>query len=76
LPVAGWNSEKLERLDAPHKAIANLLGWRRGTEYWIPSAMWHDIFESDEDAALIAAQALRDNGLLRAQICGPLVRYG
>jgi hypothetical protein len=33
----------------------------------MPSATWHDIFENDEDAALIGAQALRDNGLLRTQ---------
>jgi hypothetical protein len=62
-----WNSEKLERLDSTHEAIVNPLGWRRGSEYWLPSPTWHQIFENDEDAALVGAQALRDNGLLRLQ---------
>jgi hypothetical protein len=60
-----WNSEKLERLDAPHEAIANPLGWRRGAEYCLPPRTWREIFENDEEAALTGGQALRDNGLLR-----------
>jgi hypothetical protein len=39
------------------------VGWRRGAEYWVPPATWHDIFENDEDAAVFGAQTLRDNGL-------------
>jgi hypothetical protein len=62
-----WNGEKLEHLDAGHEAIANPVGWRRGAEYWVPPATWHDIFEDDEDAAVFGAQTLRDNGLLRIQ---------
>jgi hypothetical protein len=62
-----WNGEKLEHLDAGHEAIANPVGWRRGAEYWVPPATWHDIFENDEDAAVFGAQTLRDNGLLRIQ---------
>jgi hypothetical protein len=62
-----WNGEKLEHLDAGHEAIANPVGWRRGAEYWVPPAAWHDIFENDEDAAVFGAQTLRDNGLLRVQ---------
>jgi hypothetical protein len=65
-----WNSERLERLDAPHEAIAGPLGWRRGAEFWVPPPTWHDIFENDEDVTVAAAQALRDNGLLRTQ-AGP-----
>jgi hypothetical protein len=62
-----WNGEKLEHLDAGHEAIADPVGWRRGAEYWVPPATWHDIFENDEDAAVFGAQTLRDNGLLRIQ---------
>jgi hypothetical protein len=62
-----WCGDKFECLDGQHAAIADPLGWRRGAEYWIPSATWHDIFENDEDTAVLAAQALRDNGLLRTQ---------
>jgi hypothetical protein len=53
------------RLDAPHEAIVNPLGWRRGSEYWLPPRTWREIFEDDEEAALTGGQALRDNGLLR-----------
>ena len=58
-----WNSEKLEHLDAGNEAIANPVGWRRGAEYWVPPATWHDIFENDEDAAVFGAQTLRDKRL-------------
>jgi hypothetical protein len=62
-----WCSEKFEHLDGQHGAITDPLGWRRGAEFWVPSATWHDIFDNDEDAALIAAQALHGHGLLRTQ---------
>jgi hypothetical protein len=65
-----WCGDKFESLEGQHGAIADPLGWRRGGEYWIPSTSWHQIFDNDEDAALIAAQALRDHGLLRTQ-AGP-----
>ena len=51
-----WNGEKFERLDAPHEAIANPAGWRRGSEYWISAATWREIFADNEDAAVVAAQ--------------------
>jgi len=69
------NSEKFECLDALHEAVANPLGWRRGAEIWLPSSAWHLIFENYEDAGLFAAQALRDNGLLRTQT-GPSLQCG
>jgi hypothetical protein len=65
-----WCSEKFEHLDGQQGTITDPLGWRRGAEFWVPPGTWHQIFDNDEDAALLAAQALRDNGLLRTQ-AGP-----
>jgi hypothetical protein len=63
-----WHVQRFDALDKPHEPIADPVGWTRGGEFWVPPETWRDIiFEDDEDAALIAAQALRDTGLLRTQ---------
>ena len=63
-----WHAQRFDALDKPHEPIADPVGWTRGGEFWMPSETWRDmIFEDEEDAALIAAQALRDSGLLSTQ---------
>jgi hypothetical protein len=61
-----WCADRFERLGPGHVALDNPLGYRRGTEFWIQAARWHDIFDTDGDCE-IASCALRDEGLLRTQ---------
>src|SRR5262249_48724910 len=66
-----WHSERFDALDEAHEAIANPVGHRRGQgdkrEFWIKPEVWRDIFDNEPDAAVDAARALREIGLLRVQ---------
>jgi hypothetical protein len=63
-----WHAQRFDALDKTHEPTTDPAGWTRSGEFWMPPETWRDaIFEGEEDAALIAAQALRDTGLLRTQ---------
>ncbi len=63
-----WQEKMFGDPSSLGEPVEDPLGWATGKEFWIRNTVWREtIFESNSDDATAAADALIDQGLLRAK---------